>query len=124
MVFRRDFSLGKPPYAAVEGPPYSSQRSLVLCVRKLSSNAENEAVFIGPRPLRRNHKMCYAVSPEILSRSGVYGVTEVSLRRNLHLGLSSAVTFKWLRRRDNVGSELFLCSPCYAVFPITWLRRI
>ena len=61
--------------------------------------------------------MCYAVSPEILSRSGVYGVTEVSLRRNLQLGLRSAVIFKWLRRRDNIGSELFLRSPCYAVFP-------
>ena len=62
--------------------------------------------------------MCYAVSPEILSRSGVYCVTEVSLRRNLHLGLSSAVIFKWLRRRDNIGYELFLRSLCYAVFPV------
>jgi hypothetical protein len=31
---KRDFSLGKPPYAAVEGPPKSSQRSLTLYVRK------------------------------------------------------------------------------------------
>ena len=67
--------------------------------------------------LRRNHKMCYAVSPEILSRSGVYGVTDVSLRRIIHLGLSFAVIFKWLRRRDNIGSELFLRTLSYAVFP-------
>ena len=67
--------------------------------------------------LRRNHKMCYAVSLEILSRSGVYGVTEVLLRRNGHLGFSSAVIFKWLRRRDNIGSELSFRSLCYAVFP-------
>ena len=111
MVLRCDSSLGKPPYAAVEGPPNSSQRSLTLCVRKLlDENVGNEAVFIGPGPLRRNHKMCYAVSPKILSRSGVYGVTEVSLRRNLHLGLRYAVFFKWLRRRDNIGSELILRS--------------